>query len=248
MIRRYNYTGRKKVLSKRIKILESRKDGKKSFEIKCDIKDLDFPDEAKIFIEPYFKSSFLRFDFGSVARFQPPLETDVSDLPTTDQLRYRIKIVDNVNKNGLILGFADMQGTLVNDQTGGRQAILPVDFTDLGKRIWTLDLRANGPVLVANSSIDNIREKVKSDDIFFSLVYPEIIKRIALEITKSDGFFEEELSGWQSEWMKFFRQVLMQTNVLNSDANEEIIDDWCNDMSDAFARKYDIIQRYSYQK
>ena len=130
MIRRYNYTGRKKVLSKKVKILESKRDGKKSFEIVCDLKDLVFPDEAKIFIEPYFKSSFLRFDFGSVARFQPPAETDISDLPTTDQLRYRIKIVDNSNKHGLILGFADIQGTLVNDQYGGRQAILPVDFTD----------------------------------------------------------------------------------------------------------------------
>ena len=245
MIRRYNYTGRKKLLPQNISISETKKEGKKFIEIKCDLKDLDFPDEAKIFVEPYFKSSFIRFDCGSVARFQPPSNTDVSDLPTTDQLRYRIKIVDTSNKHGLIIGLADIQGTLVNASDTGRQPILPVDFTDLGKRIWTLDFRSTGPVLAVNSSIENIREKVKSDDIFFSLVYPEIIKRIAVEITKTDGFFEDDLTGWQAEWVKFFRQILFQTQVLSSDAGDDVIDDWCNDMSDAFARKYNVIERYN---
>jgi len=247
MIRRYNYTGRRKLLSKKIRIAESIQNGNKSFELKGDLKEMGFPDDAKIYVEPYFKSSFIRYDFGSIARFQHPDNTNVSELPTTDLLHYRIKIVDTTNKLGLILGFADIQGELANNETGGRQAILPVDFVDLGKRIWTLDFRITGPVLEINSLIDNIREKVKSDDIFFSLVYPEIIKRVALEVTRTDGFYEDDLTGWQAEWMRFFTNVLLQTQVLSSDASDDVVDDWCNDIADAFARKYHVFQRYTSQ-
>jgi hypothetical protein len=245
MIRRYNYTGRKKLLSGKIRINEWLKKDVKSFGVvECDLKDFNFPDDAKIYIEPYFKSSFLRFDFGTVARFQTPQSTDISDLPTTEQLWYRIKIVDESSKFGLILGTADIQGTLVDSPHGGKQSILPVDFVDLGNRIWALDFRIDRPVLTVNSSLNNIniREKIKQEE-FFSLVYPEVIKRIALELSRSEGFFDEDFSGWQLEWMRFFREVLMQTQKPIDDDNS--IEDWCNEVSDAFAKKYKVIQLYT---
>lgn len=245
MIRRYNYTGRKRLSSDNFVIRESQTGRSKTFELVCDLKDKGYPDEAKIFVEPYFKSSYLRFDFGTVARFQPPVHTDISDLPTTDQLWYRIKIVDEGAKLGLILATVDVKGTLVTKSESGKQSILPVDFVDsLGKRIWSLDFRTDRPYLVVNESIPNIREKIKSDDAFFSLVYPEVIKRIALKVAESDGFFEDELSGWASQWMKFFSEVLFQKNLPEKD-NEEAIDEWCNDISDAFARKYGVLDRYN---
>lgn len=245
MIRRYNYTGRKRLLSERLRINEHLNGSTKTFEFICDLKDLDYPDEAKIFVEPYFKSSYLRFDFGCVARFQIPESTDVSDLPTTDQLWYKIKIVDKDSKHGLILATLDIKGTLINNSESGKQSILPVDFVDsLGKRIWTLDFRPDRPYLAVNESIPNIREKIKSDDAFFSLVYPEVIKRIALVVADTDGFFDSELTGWQSEWMKFFSEVLMQ-RYLPVRGDSESIEEWCNDVSDAFSRKYDVMKRYN---
>lgn len=245
MIRRYNYTGRKRLLSEKIKINEWLKKGVKHFEVvQCDLKEFEFHDDARVFIEPYFKSSFLRFDFGTIARFQAPSNTDVSDLPTSDQLWYRIKIVDESSKLGLILGTADIQGTLVDNPHAGKRSILPVDFVELGNRIWALDFRADRPVLSVNSLLDNIniREKIKQEE-FFSLVYPEVIKRIALRVSEADGFFENDLFGWQAEWMIFFKEVLLQTHMPTNDENS--IEDWCNDMSDAFARKYQVIDLYT---
>lgn len=244
MIRRYNYTGRKKLLTEKIKINESAKKGTKHFQASFDLKDSGFPDDARIYIEPYFKSSFLRFDFGTIARILPPDNTDVSDLPTTDQLLYRVKIVDEKFKHGLILATADIKGTLAGNPDAGKQSILPVDFVNLGNRVWTLDFRANGPVLAVNSLLDkiNIREKIKQEE-FFSLVYPEVIKRIALKLVKTDGFFEDDLSGWQAEWLTFFNEVLMQTDKPQND--DDSIEEWCNDMSDAFARRYEVFQLYT---
>jgi hypothetical protein len=240
MIRRYNYTGRKKLFE--IRINEWTKKGAKYFEVVCDLRNSGFPDDAKIFVEPYFKSSFLRFDFGTIARFQPPANPEISDLPTTDQLKYRIKIVDENSKHGLILGTADIRGVSIDNPHSGKQSILPVDFVELGNRIWTLEFRADRPVLAVNSLLTDIREKVKHGD-FFTLVYPEVIKLIALKLETEDGFYDEGLSGWQAEWMRYFNEVLRHTQ-LPFQGDEKSVEDWANDISDAFARKYQVIDHY----
>ncbi len=242
MIRRYNYTGRKKLSE--IRINEWAKKGTKYFEVICDLRNSGFPDDAKIFVEPYFKSSFLRFDFGTIARFQPPANTDISNLPTTDQLWYRVKIVDENAKHGLILGTADIQGIPVDSPHSGKQSILPVDFTELGNRIWTLEFRSDRPTLAINSLLNEfgIREKVKQAD-FFTLVYPEVIKMIALKLTGEAGFYDEDLSGWQAEWMRYFKEVLQQTQMPVQD-DEKSVEEWANDMSEAFARKSQVINLY----
>jgi hypothetical protein len=67
MIRKYNYTGRLKISKDRITINQVSKNGIKSFEAKISIGELGFPNNAHVYIEPYFKSSFMRFSFGTVA-------------------------------------------------------------------------------------------------------------------------------------------------------------------------------------
>lgn len=242
MIRRYNYTGRKKLSE--VRINEWTKKGAKYFEVVCDLRNSGFPDNAKIFVEPYFKSSFLRFDFGTIARFQPPANPEISDLPTTDQLKYRIKIVDENSKHGLILGTADIRGVSVDNPHSGKQSILPVDFVELGSRIWTLEFRADRPVLAVNSLLTDfgIREKVKHGD-FFTLVYPEVIKLIALKLETEDGFYDEGLLGWQAEWMRYFKEVLRHTQM-PVQGDEKSIEEWAHDISDAFARKYQVIEHF----
>lgn len=242
MIRRYNYTGRKKLSN--IIINEWTRKGAKYFNMIGDFSNSGFPDDAKIFIEPYFKSSFLRFDFGTIARFQPPESTDISDLPTTDELWYRIKVVDESSKHGLILGTANIQGIAIDTPHSGKQSILPVDFTELGGRIWTLEFREERPVLAVNSLLNDfgIREKVKQTD-FFTLVYPEVVKLIALRLETEEGFYDEGLSGWQAEWMRYFKEVLRYTQM-PVQGDEKSVEEWANDISETFARKYQVIEHY----
>lgn len=243
MIRRYNYTGRKKVLASRVKIEEAITNGIKSFSVTCDFSDLGFPDNARIYIEPFFKSSFLRFDFGTVARMTHPNNTSIDDLPITDNVRYRIKVVDTGLNHGMILGFADIQGSIAQEGNVGRQSILPVDFRELGRRIWTLDFDINGPVLVVNVSLEGAREKVIADNTFFSLVYPEVIKRVAISIIDKD-FDENDVIGWKAEWLRFFKEVLHQTFMPDIE-NKNSIEEWANEISETFARKYKVIERYT---
>jgi hypothetical protein len=243
MIRKYNYTGRQKISRDRIKILQKEKLGIKSFEVDLSINDLGLPDYAKVYIEPYFKSSSMRFDLGTVARFNRPDNTELIGIPITDKVLYRIKIVDESQKNGLILGYADEIEATVGSHNGGRKPLLTVDFNDLGNRIWKLEFRDEGPVLSVNweGKIEKIREIVSKDKMFLSLVYPEVIRQIAVEISKNEEFdFDEDSTVWQSLWLRFFSQSLGITYIPSKDDPKDLID-WADNVSNAFCRKNNLI-------
>lgn len=243
MIRKYNYTGRQKISRDCIKVRQSITAGIRQFEAALDIKNLGFPDEARIYIEAYFKSSFMRFSFGTVGRVIHPSKTQLTDIPITDRVLYRIKIVDESSLNGLILGYADGLTSTVGDSTGNKIPLLPVDFNELGHRVWKLEFRDEGPVLAVNteSRIEKIREIVKSDSKFMSLVYPEVVRQIAMQIVKGDTFDDQEGSqDWQMQWLKYFKNALgvSESPTRIDDLQMEI---WCDEVVDAFCRKKTII-------
>ncbi|MGN6475769.1 MAG: hypothetical protein ACTHKV_00985, partial [Flavipsychrobacter sp.] len=73
---------------------------------------------------------------------------------------------------------------------------------------------------------------------------PEVIKRVAIEIV-TDDFDESDFSGWKEDWIRFFKEVLLQTNLPEKD--ELAIDEWSTDISEAFARKFQVLKRYTAQ-
>lgn len=243
MIRKYNYTGRQKISHERILIKQDSTGDIISFSADLKIHDLGLPDHAKIYIEPYFKSSFMRFDFGTIARIQNPINTQLIDIPITERVLYRVKVVDESNEKGLILGFADeiIAKDKIND--GSKTPLLPVDFIELNSRIWKLDFRSEGPVLCVNHDgrIDKIREVVTKDKKFLSLVYPEVIRQIALSIASDEDFdFNDSGNSWQYKWIEYFKISLGVMHIPNSYEDNEIVE-WSDEVSDSFCRKNKVI-------
>lgn len=243
MIRKYNYTGRQKISQDRISIKQDVSGDILSFNADLKIHDLGLPDHAKVYIEPYFKSSFMRFDFGSVARIQSPTDTYLIDIPITDRVLYRLKIVDESDEKGLILGFADEIVAKNNINDGNKSPLLPVDFNELNNRVWKLDFRDEGPVLCANTDgrIEKIREIVAKDQRFLSLVYPEVIRQIALNIASDEDFdFTDNGNLWQHKWVKYFKLSLGIVYSPNSKEDKDLIE-WSDEVSDAFCKTNRII-------
>ena len=243
MIRKINYTGRHTISKDRITVRQDLSAGANSFDIDLNIGDLEFPDDAKIYIEPYFKASFMRFDFGTIARKVKPASTELTDIPITDRVLYRVKIVDESNNMGLILGFADEVMAETSNDHGNKSPLLPVDFNDLGSRIWKLEFREEGPVLAVNCDvrIEKIREIVSKDMKFRSLVYPEVVRQIALNIAKDEDFdFNDNNSSWQHMWLKFFKKSL---SITHAPISREVTDGlvWADEIADAFCRKNKMI-------
>ena len=173
MIRRLNFTGRRKIPRSRISFrLEHDADGSYLFTADYDLRKLGFADDAQVFVEAYNAVSYMRFDFGTVAARRDPPDTRLREVTPRPMPRFRLKVVDRRERAGLLLGVAD-QILPLRPQEGPdqRQPLLPVDFCDLGNKVWRLDL-SDWPVLELNHRIDAIADDARSGDAFLSLVYP----------------------------------------------------------------------------
>ena len=68
-----NYTGRKRLPKKNIAIhVTSGTNGVPEFKIELDLPENKYPDETKIYLEAYYRSSVMRFPLGTVRDFENP--------------------------------------------------------------------------------------------------------------------------------------------------------------------------------
>lgn len=239
MIRKFNYTGRRKLKRQRVDISVIDERPYKSFTATLDLKGLSLSDDAKVYIEPYHKSSFMRFPFGTVAIPQTPESTILTDIPSTSIIRFRVKVVDETTKLGRIIRVADKIKPKNFEESGNRVSILHIDWDkDLDQQIFRVTFPDNDyPRLEINKRIENAKELVKSDQVFRSLVFPVAIRTVAERIAM--GGFDEEDDSWQSTWLKFIKGVL-HVNVeveFDDDSNDEEINYWVEEIVSAFCRK-----------
>jgi hypothetical protein len=249
LVRKFNYTGRSRIPKERVKIVQFDSNGVKAFHANFDFSSLGLPGTARIFVEPYFKSSFMRFDFGTVDNVVPPPTTDLVEIPPTERMLYRVKIVDTSTKAGLILASAEELHPESSDKATSRTSLLPIDFNDLGYQVWKLEFRDEGPVLSVNHAprIEQIREIVQSQW-FITLVYPEVVRQIVHKILTDDESSIDEPFGWVEQWLRYFREVLYCDIKSTQDPDEHeriaesIVDAFCKRnnvsklISDAYAR------------
>ncbi|MDZ7645595.1 MAG: hypothetical protein U5K76_16040 [Woeseiaceae bacterium] len=206
MIRRLNYTGRRKIARSRVTVrLRTNPDGGYAFSADYDLSGLRFPKDARVYIEAYNVVSYMRFDLGTVAAPREPKDTWLTELSRRPLPKFRLKVVDRTKRYGLMLGVADKLLPLgPEDSLEQRQSLLPVDFCDLGDRAWRLDL-SDWPVLELNNRLDGVSEAARSAGSFLGLVYPEVLRRVLHDIVVgqdiTDPGFDD--SDWTSLWLRF---------------------------------------------
>ncbi len=204
MIRRLNYTGRKRIARARATVrLVPAPGGGWQFDAEFDLHGYDFPADASVFIEAYNATSYMRFDFGTVAAQRPPRDLRLTEITASPLPKFRLKVVDM--RRGLLLGVADKLVPLQpEDALARKQSLLPVEFRDLGDRVWRLDL-SDWPVLELNQRIADLGEIARSADSFLALVYPEVVRRILHEALivqeQTDPDFDDD--DWTSLWLRY---------------------------------------------
>ncbi|MBI3133323.1 MAG: hypothetical protein HYZ14_01500 [Bacteroidetes bacterium] len=242
MIRKFNYTGRKKLSKDRVDISIINGKPYKSFSVKLNLKGLKLSDDAKIYIEPYHRSSFMRFYFGTVANELNPESTFLTEIPSTSIVLFRVKIVDETNANGRIVRFADKIRPKNSDETSNsRASILHIDWDqDLDQEIFRITFpQGDFPRLEINRRIENSKELMKNDQIFRALVFPVVVKEVATKIVStSDEEFEEGDDSWQSIWMRFIKDYLhLNIEIDFKDGNPDDHQYWIEEVVAAFCRK-----------
>lgn len=204
MIRRLNYTGRKRIARARVTVrLLPAPEGGWRFDAEFDLTEAGFPTEANVYIEAYNATSYMRFAFGTVGAPTPPPDLLLREITPSPLPKFRLKVVDT--RQGLLLGVADKLVPLRPDESlEHKQSLLPVEFRDLGERVWRLDL-SDWPVLELNQRIADLAEAARSGDSFLALVYPEVVRRILHEaiVVEEQTDPEFDASDWTSLWLRY---------------------------------------------
>src|SRR5574338_1140494 len=109
MIRKFNFTGRRRLKRECISVSLLGTDGSSMPRIDAnfDLSGLQCPVTARVYVEAYRASAYKRFDCGTVAATAMPVDTSVEDVASGADLRFRVKIVDESNSIGRLLAVAD---------------------------------------------------------------------------------------------------------------------------------------------
>jgi len=247
VIRRLNYTGRRNIPRSRVTVrLVPAADDVTSFNAQYDIDDFKFPAEASVYIEAYNSTSYMRFDFGTVGAPKASADTRLLDVTPRPLPKFRLKVVDETTRHGLLLGVADKVVPLRPDEDlENKQSLLPVDFVDLADRVWRLEL-SDWPVLELNKNIEGIAEAARSSGSFLGLLYPEVLRRIwhdAMIDNETDPTADDEDP--RTLWVRFACALPGMGAPPAAASSDSVADreQWIEDAVQAFCRLRDARRR-----
>ncbi len=205
MIRKLNYTGRKKIKRNRVHIeIVPGENGSRFFNLRFRLDDLDLPTDAHVYVEAYHRAGYRRFDYGTIETPHRPGDRRLDAIPRSATPLFRIKVVDRTGTHGRILASLDrIRPEGVDSAPAGSRSLLFVEYEDLGNKIWQLDLDGDWPVLRLNRNAEEIGLVAASDPKFLSLVYPEVFRQVLTRIIIEDQHTDPDCDDdWPSLWLK----------------------------------------------
>lgn len=245
MIRKFNYTGRKKIRRSgvRVDILRDPED-RRFFNASLTLDDLRMPAAACIYVEAYHRTAYQRFDFGTIGRKAIPEDRYLSNFPTTVTPLFRVKVVDRTQAHGRILAAIDqVRPESVDDLPSGSQSLLHVEYGDLGHRIWELDLDGDWPVLRLNQSAGEIGLIAGGDDRFLALVYPEILRQLLSRIILVEEHTDPDCDDdWPSLWLKLGVSLTGRPVPSIGEKNDQ--QGWIESAVEVFCMTHRVLERF----
>lgn len=244
MLRKLNFTERVKVPRSQVHIrLRREADGVLAFDPSISFDGVEAPPDARVYIEAYHRTSFMRFACGSLAAPAVPADRRLTDIDGTS-IRFRIKIVDA--RGHRILAVADdIRVTERAPEPGERTPLLPVQFTDaLDQQAWRVSFEPDTPVLELNNRIAGIEQVAKDDALFFALVYPAAVRMILTQILVVEGHdVFEESSEWWALWIRWaLRHTAARPPEDGDDAPA-----WIEEVVASFSAEHRLVDRINQQ-
>jgi hypothetical protein len=254
MIRRFNFTGRRKIPRDRISLTIEGEEAP-AFNVQWNFEGLRIPEAGHVFVEAYAPGSVLveRYDFGTVGTPVPPVDRALNGLSPGD-VRFNLKVVDEYRYAGRLLAVAlalEPRRPATDDLTG-TLSILPIQSIDLVDQVWRIrfdDIEDGRPVLQVNSRIETIMEDARHNRTFFALVYPQVVRDILSKIIIDEEFDDPdgEDPDWQRRWIRW---GIAWHPDRDRPPSREADDDgvarrhWVEEVASAFCTKHRVRERY----
>jgi hypothetical protein len=178
--RTLNYTNRRKIL--RTEAAFSLNKGQDaSFSVDFRFENVDqYPVEAMVYVEAYYKESRQRYCFGKISLITPPKELLLDKVDLNGSIQFSILIIDESGKLGKILasGNGFTTNTHENDEDN-KSSMLVVKAEALKQVTWKVDIcKGRKPELILNNKIPNALGRMREDTLFQALVLPAALKQV----------------------------------------------------------------------
>jgi len=187
---------------------------------------LGLPSDASVIVEPYFRTSGLRFDYGTIGAIVPPLSTSLAEIDKGGEILFRVKVIDKAGHVGRLLASGHRlpaNAPLIFGEQPGIKPLLPAKPEWLGERIWDISMAdTDRPYLLVNNRIPDLAHRIKSDPLLRGAVFTEAFRKILV------GMLDPESA--QLEWLPPWKTFL---NTLGTPFPEQALDD---DEKDSFVR------------
>jgi len=243
MRRTFNFTGRKDLPAKSVRI-SIRRAKPRFVDLHWNVDEIDVPDDGQVFLEAFSSGSphVLRFAWGTLAHPVPPAQSERSlDGIIGDAVTFNFKVVESGENRGRLLASASNLRASNEDDSGGRQSLLPVNALDMGEEVWRISFAHGRPWLEVNNRILPIKEIARSDQRFFALVYPAAIHRVLSHILIAEEFSDPDGSDeWQCLWLRWGRHWHPDNEDPPAGGREELDDklQWIDQVVASFSRRH----------
>lgn len=232
-----NYTNRKRIEKKEVLFSFTEDEAEiPEFNVLFNM-DMDrYPSDASVYVEAYHKETRQRFDFGKVSNISPPEDRRLTELDHSGSIQFRVLIVDESGKNGLLLA----SGTKLNaksDDGLDKSSILSVKSVDLGQIPWKMQMEyGERPILLLNNSIPNSIHKMRHDQVFQSLILPAAFREILTFFLWNDDNQSDQAKQWFA-----YADDFAESKPTTQDTSELL--DWVDAVVTEFAKRFDLSDR-----
>lgn len=239
MLRKLNFTERAKIPRGNVRVsLRREDDGVLAFDPQLSFDGVAVAPQARVFIEAYYRTSFMRFDCGSVEEFLPPEDRRLTEIDGTSVVRFRVKLV---HEHRILAAAEDIVVSEEKRDASGRVPLLPVNFTDrLGQQAWRIAFEPNGPVLELNNRIESVKDVARNDAAFFALVYPAAVRQVLTQILLVEQ--HDALQGGDDWWALWLRWAARYAAPPPRDLEDAPF--WIDEVVAAFCNEQKTVDRW----
>jgi hypothetical protein len=242
MRRKLNFTSRAKIPKSRVQIALRREAKLLAFDGSVDLSGLSFPRDAKVIVEAYYRTSLMRFDWGTAGQLTAPNERRLTEIDSDRVVHFRVKVVAS-DASGRILGLAD--DLMVAEKGGGEDemSLLPVNFVELGELPWRVDYSGAGTTLEINRSIEGAEGLVRNDPKTAALLFPAAAREILTRIILVDEHeLEEESDEWWNLWLRWASTIAPDAMPESGDPGEKLA--WIEEVVKTFSARHEFATRF----
>ncbi|MGD0814401.1 MAG: hypothetical protein ABSA83_12415 [Verrucomicrobiota bacterium] len=201
---------------------------------------MELPGSAKVYVEAYHKSDWMRFDFGTVAAPAIPSDRRLTAFYDGARILFRVKVVSTGDDSGKILAETDRLTPLAPDNDRDHDPLLNVRVVgNLGHQVWRVTWNG-GPVLELNKNEPECKHLLTTDSRFKWLILPEVLRTILTRVLTEEMDEDDEAGdgGPGKRWLEYAVSVHPEPPP-NPDARDpEIIEKWVDEVVASFCRRH----------